>query len=147
MENKMEEERKSGQKSNEEEKKDSMVLKESSAAYQLRTMQGECTLNDYYALPDGRRAELIDGVIYDMAAPNNLHQQISMEIVAQLHTFIRKRNGQCKVAAAPTDVQLDCDEKTMIQPDLFVICDRSKILKTHVYGEMTFIITAQPMAY
>ena len=53
-----------------------------------------------------------------------------MEIVAQLHTFIRKRNGQCKVAAAPTDVQLDCDEKTMIQPDLFVICDRSKILKT-----------------
>lgn len=82
MENKMEEERKSGQKSNEEEKKDSMVLKESSAAYQLRTMQGECTLNDYYALPDGRRAELSDGVIYDMAAPNNLHQQISMEIVA-----------------------------------------------------------------
>lgn len=155
MENEMEKERESEQKSNGDEKKDleqntvsysektqedSMMLRESSAAYQSRTMQGDCTLNDYYAIPDGHRAELIDGVIYDMAAPNNLHQQISMEIAAQLHTFIRKRNGKCKVAAAPTDVQLDCDEKTMVQPDLFVVCDRSKILKTHIYGAPDLVI-------
>lgn len=155
MEKGIEQERESGQKSNGEDErnlesnlsiysektqKDSEMFRESPAVYQTRTMQRVCTLKDYYALPDGHRAELIDGVIYDMAAPNNLHQQISMEIAAQLHTFIRKRNGQCKVAAAPTDVQLDCDEKTMIQPDLFVICDRSKILKTHIYGAPDFII-------
>ena len=150
MRNETEKAGKAEQKRNGEEKKavsyleetreDSLILREPSVVYQPRTIQGDHTLKDYYAIPDGHRAELIDGVIYDMAAPNNLHQQISMEIAAQLHMFIRKKNGKCKVAAAPTDVQLDCDEKTMVQPDLFVVCDRSKILKTHRYGAPDLVI-------
>ena len=38
------------------------------------------------------------------------------------------------VFSAPVDVQLDCDEKTMVQPDVLVVCDREKIVPTHVYG-------------
>lgn len=32
-----------------------------------------CTIDDIYALPDGQRAELIDGHIYMMAPPNTMH--------------------------------------------------------------------------
>lgn len=41
---------------------------------------GEYTLEDYYALPDDQRYELIDGVLYDMAAPAVTHQEIAFEI-------------------------------------------------------------------
>ena len=71
----------------------------------------ECTLEDYYQLPDERRAELIDGVIYDMSAPTIIHQKISLEISVRLHAFISQKKGACMVFSAPVDVQLDCDEK------------------------------------
>ena len=48
-------------------------------AYQVKK-QGEYTLEDYYALPDDQRYELIDGVLYDMAAPAVTHQEIAFEI-------------------------------------------------------------------
>lgn len=42
--------------------------------------------------------------------------------------------------SAPVDVQLDCDEKTMVQPDVLVVCDREKIVPTHVYGAPDLIM-------
>ena len=79
-----------------------------------------CTLADYYALPDDRRAELIDGVIYDMSAPSLAHQAVSAEIFSQLRDYIARKKGKCKVFYAPVDVKLDCDDKTMVQPDILV---------------------------
>ena len=55
-----------------------------------------CTLADYYALPDDRRAELIDGVIYDMSAPSLAHQAVSAEIFSQLRDYIARKKGKCK---------------------------------------------------
>ena len=55
----------------------------------------ECTLEDYYQLPDERRAELIDGVIYDMSAPTIIHQKISLEISVRFHAFISQKKGAC----------------------------------------------------
>ena len=52
---------------------------EALGAYQVKK-QGEYTLEDYYALPDDQRYELIDGVLYDMAAPAVTHQEIAFEI-------------------------------------------------------------------
>ena len=52
-------------------------------AYQVKK-QGEYTLEDYYALPDDQRYELIDGVLYDMAAPAVTHQEIAFEIAVAL---------------------------------------------------------------
>lgn len=51
------------------------VVKDTSAAYTVKR-QGEYTVEDYYALPDEQRAELIDGVLYDMASPETLHQMV-----------------------------------------------------------------------
>ena len=52
---------------------------EALGAYQVKK-QGEYTLEDYYALPDDQRYELIDGVLYDMAAPAVTHQEVAFEI-------------------------------------------------------------------
>ena len=102
--------------------------------------QGEYTISDYYAIPEDVRAELIDGVIYDMSAPTIIHQKISLEISVRLHAFISQKKGACMVFSAPVDVQLDCDEKTMVQPDVLVVCDREKIVPTHVYGAPDLIM-------
>lgn len=113
---------------------------ESKMEYGVSKKSRECTLEDYYQLPDERRAELIDGVIYDMSAPTIIHQKISLEISVRLHAFISQKKGACMVFSAPVDVQLDCDEKTMVQPDVLVVCDREKIVPTHVYGAPDLIM-------
>lgn len=56
---------------------------EALGAYQVKK-QGEYTLEDYYALLDDQRYELIDGVLYDMAAPAVTHQEIAFEIAVAL---------------------------------------------------------------
>ena len=91
-------------------------------------------------MPDERRIELIDGVIYDMSSPNNVHQLIGSEIRDQLKSYIREKGGDCIPFVAPADVQLDCDDKTMVQPDVFVVCDRSKIIKRCTYGAPDLIV-------
>ena len=60
-------------------KADKNKAAEALGAYQVKK-QGEYTLEDYYALPDDQRYELIDGVLYDMAAPVVTHQEIAFEI-------------------------------------------------------------------
>ena len=114
------------------------MLKESVTAYQVKR-QGEYTLEDYYALPDERRVELIDGVIYDMSAPSSIHQLIGTEIWERLKDYIKEKKGTCIPFAAPLDVQLDCDDRTMLQPDVMVVCDRSKIIRRCIYGAPDFI--------
>ena len=109
-------------------------IKEAQAAYQLKgdlalgrlltKRQGEYTTEDYYALPEDCRVELIDGVIYNMAAPSWRHQILIFRIAVQLDEWIRKMNGRCMVMMSPVDVQLDKDDKTMIQPDVFVVCKK-----------------------
>lgn len=117
---------------------DSSLIRESASPYHTKK-QGEFTLEDYYAIPDERRVELIDGVIYDMTAPTNPHQMIQGELFFQLTSYINGKKGTCIPFMAPADVQLDEDDKTMVQPDVFIVCDRSKITKTHTIGAPDFI--------
>ena len=71
---------------------------------------------DYiYSLPEGQRAELIDGVIYDMAPPNRLHQKIQQALAWSIETYIRKNNGSCEVYPAPFAVFLNKDDKTYVE--------------------------------
>ena len=98
-------------------------VKESSADYGTSPKQNPPhTLKDYYALPEERRAELIDGVFYDMAAPSLRHQSILLSLAIQFRECIREHHQSCEVYIAPCDVRLDKDDYTMVQPDLFVIC-------------------------
>lgn len=102
--------------------------------------QGEYTLQDYYALPDDSRVELIDGVFYDMAAPSFVHQQIAGLIYAQIRGFIDKNGGDCIPSIAPVDVQLDCDNRTMLQPDVLIVCDLKKLKNFGVLGAPDFVL-------
>ena len=95
---------------------------------------------DYYALPDEQRVELIDGYFYDMSAPTFHHQSIGGEIYRQIANYILERKGSCRPFIAPVDVQLDCDNKTMVQPDVGIICDPSKIKKFGIYGAPDFLV-------
>jgi len=83
---------------------------------------------DYYSWDDGKRWELIDGVIYAMSpAPTMTHQSIIGTLFLQFGNYLKGK--PCKVFVAPFDVRLNPGEKddTVVQPDLVVICDKSKI--------------------
>ncbi len=98
------------------------------------------TLDDYLKLPEGIRVELIDGVFYDMAAPIPLHQRIASLIFTAFELHVRANKGNCVPFIAPTDVQLDCDDKTVVQPDVFILCDRDKITKKRIFGAPDLIV-------
>ena len=102
--------------------------------------QGEYTIEDYYKIPDERRVELIKGVIYDMSAPTIAHQMIGGKIHTILANYISQNKGKCIPMYAPTDIQINCDDKTMVQPDVFVLCDREKFKWGRVYGAPDFIV-------
>lgn len=114
-------------------------LREEASGYHVKK-QGEYTLEDYYALPDDNRIELIDGVIYDMSAPSLTHQSVAGEIYRQIANFILENKGNCKAFVSPVDVQLDCDNKTMVQPDVIIVCDRDKITDKCVVGAPDFVL-------
>ena len=85
------------------------------------------TWSDYKNWDDEVRYELIDGVPYMLAAPSQTHQAIIVELTFQLAGFLKGR--PCKVFVAPFDVRLNADDKddTVVQPDLLVVCDMSKL--------------------
>ena len=85
------------------------------------------TIEDIYALPEGERAELIDGQIYYMAPPSRKHQDISGELYADIKSYIRSHGGNCKVYAAPFAVYLDEATNTYVEPDISVICNPDKL--------------------
>ena len=101
---------------------------------------GNNTIEDYLKLPEGTRVELIDGVFYDMAAPTMAHQKIITAVANVLESYIDSNNGKCVSFVGPTDVQLDKDDKTMVQPDIMVTCDRTKFTKARLVGAPDFVI-------
>ena len=115
------------------------MIRETSA-YNISSVQEEITVEDYLELPEEERVELIDGVIYDMAAPTDKHQIIGDEIQMRFRDHIRKKNGKCVTITSPIDVQLDCDNRTMVQPDVIIVCDRNKFKKGRVFGAPDLVV-------
>jgi len=98
----------------------------SNLAYKLEEMY---TYKDYLYWDDDTRYEIIDGVAYMMASPSAAHQGISRELTVMIYDFLKDK--PCKVFAAPFDVRLfpeeDDSDATVVQPDILVICDSSKL--------------------
>ena len=113
------------------------LLRESQAAYNSKRLY---TLDDYLALPDDQRVELIDGVFYDMAAPTTFHQACAGFIYTEFINFVRRNKGPCYPFISPVDVQLDSDDRTVVQPDVLIVCDREKYKNGRVFGAPDLVI-------
>jgi len=96
---------------------------------------------DYiYSLPEGQRAELIDGVVYDMAPPNRLHQKLVSQLTQRIGQYIQSKQGDCEVYPAPFAVFLNADNKNYVEPDISVICDKDKLDDRGCNGAPDWII-------
>ena len=98
------------------------------------------TIDDIYALPDGERAELIDGKIYYMAPPNRRHQDIIFSLSRRIADYIDSNDGNCKVYLAPFAVFLNENDTNYVEPDISVICDSSKLTDKGCNGAPDWII-------
>lgn len=98
------------------------------------------SIEDIYSLPEGQRAELIDGEIYMMSPPNRDHQKISAKIHQAIANYIDSKKGSCEVYAAPFSVFLNADDKNYVEPDISVICDKNKLDDKGCNGAPDWII-------
>ena len=98
------------------------------------------TIDYIYNLPDGQRAELIDGQLYDMAPPNRIHQKLLSELHYKIREYIEKNNGSCEVYPAPFAVFLNKDDHNYVEPDISVICDKNKLDERGCNGAPDWVI-------
>lgn len=98
------------------------------------------TIKDIYELPDGERAELIDGKIYYMAPPGTEHQRLVHHFDREIGNYIQGRHGDCEVFPAPFAVFLSDNDKNYVEPDISVICDRNKITEKGCLGAPDWIV-------
>ncbi len=115
------------------------AVREAVAPY-LTKRQGEYTIEDYRKLPEDIRAELIDGVLIFLESPTFTHQELVTEILLDFGFYIRKNKGPCRVLSSPLDVQIDCDDRTVVQPDIALICKEERITRKGIYGAPDFCI-------
>ncbi|WP_289302002.1 Uma2 family endonuclease [Sporofaciens musculi] len=98
------------------------------------------TSEDYWNLPEGQRAELIDGKLYAMAPPNRIHQRLVSRLTQIIGSFIDSNKGTCEVYPAPFAVNLNADDKVWVEPDISVICDKDKLSDQGCKGAPDWII-------
>lgn len=86
------------------------------------------TIADIEALPEGTRAELIDGELFFATAPTIAHQNIVSFLHGTIWSYIKSKSGKCRVFPSPFDVQLNADDVyNLVQPDIAIVCDRDKL--------------------
>ena len=114
-------------------------------ALALKKVEEKYTYGDYCCWPDSERWELIHGIAYCMSpAPLRIHQKISIELCRQFSNYLV--NKPCEVFDAPFDVrlseadELDEDIETVVQPDILVVCDESKLDEKGCRGAPDLII-------
>lgn len=98
------------------------------------------TIADIYTLPEGERAELIDGRIYYMSPPSRTHQRIVGRLFTAISAHIEKKGGSCETYVAPFAVYLDKTQDTYVEPDISVICDMDKLDERGCMGAPDWII-------
>lgn len=98
------------------------------------------TVEDIYNLPEGTRAELIDGQIYYMAPPSRKHQRITVELSTIINNYIKNQNGSCEVDIALFAVFLNENSRNYVEPDISVICDPNKLNDKGCSGAPDWII-------
>lgn len=93
------------------------------------------TYADYLTWQFSERVELLKGRIFKMAAPSRQHQKISLILERKIDNFLFKQKSDCELYHAPFDVRLPLPTykikenkvDTVVQPDICVVCDLSKL--------------------
>lgn len=111
----------------------------------IESCAGKVCYGDYLGWPENERWEIIDGVPFDMSpAPMIDHQRILRNLQTIVHNFLE--NKPCELFIAPCDVLLpkydepDEQVKTVVQPDLMVVCDKKKITEKNCRGAPDWIV-------
>jgi Uma2 family endonuclease len=112
---------------------------------QAKPKEGRFNYGDYLKWPEDERWELIDGVPYNMTpAPSRTHQKILAALLTKFYSFLEDKD--CEVYSAPFDVRLPEGKEeeneiiTVVQPDLVVVCDQTKLDDKGCIGPPDLII-------
>ena len=92
------------------------------------------TVKDIEALPEGKRAELIDGRMYEMASPSRVHQRLLGALYRLIANYIEDGDGSCEVYLAPFAVYINNDEYNYVEPDIVVICNEDRLDEKGCHG-------------
>lgn len=104
------------------------------------TTQGRYTIEDIFALPDGERAELIDGRMYRMDSPARVHQKLLGELYYLIKSHIREHKSDCEVYLAPFAVFINRDIYNYVEPDIVVVCDPERLDDKGCQGAPDWVI-------
>ena len=100
------------------------------------------TYADLLEMDEDVRAEIVNGNLYMMSGPITIHQRISMRLSQRFANFLEGKT--CEVFAAPYDVRLfpkeDLSDDTVVEPDIIVVCDPSKIDRRGCNGPPDLVI-------
>jgi Uma2 family endonuclease len=98
------------------------------------------TYTEYCTIEE--RVEVINGAVYAMSAPLIWHQRASIRISSQLENALKGK--PCEPFAAPVDVRLfyreDDRDTTIVQPDILIVCDESKVADGFIKGAPDFVL-------
>lgn len=110
-----------------------------------RDLTGYFTYKDYRSWPEEERWELIDGIAYNMSAAPMIRHQVRLQaLFAEVQAFLKGK--PCTVLIAPVDVllprlgQADDEVDNVVEPDLLVVCDRTKIGERYLRGAPDFVV-------
>ena len=110
---------------------------------QLPQEEKQYSYADYLTWPEDERWEIIDGVPYMQAAPSRIHQEISVSLLIQFANCLQ--GTPCKVYHAPFCVRLDVEKsdndiKNVVEPDITIVCDSSKLDERGCKGSPDMIV-------
>lgn len=114
-------------------------------AYPQQRKNGSYTYGDYLTWPPEEKWEIIEGIAYRLGpAPSRRHQKVVTALVGEFYNFFKGKD--CEVYGAPFDVRLPSGEekdeeiKTVVQPDIAVICDKAKLDERGCKGSPDLIV-------
>ena len=123
------------------------VVKEAVATLKGKE-KAEYTKEDFYNLGEDAHFELIDGILYDLATPTSIHQLLCTKIATELSKYIDSQSGECLVFGVSPNIEIDHDiekhdkkmDKTVVIPDVVVLCDREKLKDGKIIGAPEFVV-------
>lgn len=109
----------------------------------LKRISGNYSYADYLTWPEEEKWELLDGIAYMSAAPSRRHQEVQVELIRQISNYLIDK--PCRIYGAPFDVRFaekDEDDNKIrdaVQPDISIVCDKSKLDDRGCKGSPDFI--------